>query len=139
MSDLKHAKGTTPENDEQTEARLATLAATIITNETSDNTVTDSVATGEVVTDTVDATTTGTTVDVAETDGQMPHWLLPDKAYQALKWITLTVLPALAVLVGALGPVWNIPNTEAIMTTISAVALFFGAVIGVSAAQAKTA
>ena len=116
MSDLKHAEGATPETDGQTDARLATLA-TVETTSTTDDTAT--------------AETT--------TDGQMPTWLLPDKAYQVLKWLTLTVLPALAVLVGALGPVWGIGNTGAIVTTISAVALFFGAVIGVSAIQAKTA
>lgn len=122
MSELKHATGTTPETDEQTEARLATLT-TVETTSTTD------AATDDTATD-----TTAETV----TDGQMPTWLLPDKVYQVLKWLTLTVLPALAVLVGALGHVWNIPNTEAIMTTISAVALFFGATIGVSAISAKT-
>lgn len=119
MSDLKHAEGATPETDGQTDARLATLA-TVETTSATDDTATD--ATAETT-----------------TDGQMPTWLLPDKAYQVLKWLTLTVLPALAVLVGALGPVWGIGNTGAIVTTISAVALFFGAVIGVSAIQAKTA
>lgn len=118
MSDPKHAEGATPETDEQTDARLATLA-TVETTTATDDTATD--------------TTTDDT-----TDGQMPDWLLPDKAYQVLKWLNLTVLPALAVLVGALGPVWGLPHTDAVVTTISAVALFFGATIGVSAIRAKT-
>ncbi|NMN01769.1 phage holin [Bifidobacterium panos] len=122
MSELKHAEGTTPETDEQTDARLATLAT--VETATATDAATDGTATAMTTDDT--------------TDGQMPDWLLPDKAYQVLKWLTLTVLPALAVLVGALGPVWGLTMTDAVVTTISAVALFFGAVIGVSAIRAKT-
>ena len=73
------------------------------------------------------------------TDAEAPSWLLPSKAYSVLKWLTLTVLPALAVLVGALGAVWGLPHLDAIVTTINAVALFLGATIGVSAIKAKTA
>ena len=34
-------------------------------------------------------------------------YLLPDKAYQALKWLALIALPAVAWLVGAVGPQWD--------------------------------
>ena len=135
MSELKHAQGATPETDQQTEARLATLTTVETTTATPTATNTAAATDGTAVT--VETTATETTA--TETDGRMPTWLLPDKAYQALKWLTLTVLPALAVLVGTLGPVWGLPHAEAVVTTISAVALFFGAVIGVSAIQAKTA
>ena len=51
-------------------------------------------------------------------------YLLPDKAYQALKW--------LAWLVGAVGPQWGLPHCGEIVTTINAFGLFVGALIGVS-------
>lgn len=46
---------------------------------------------------------TGTT-EVKPTAG-MPDWLLPDRVYDVLKWVALIVLPAMATLVQALGPV----------------------------------
>lgn len=48
---------------------------------------------------------TGTT-EVKPTAG-MPDWLLPDRVYDVLKWVALIVLPAMATLVQALGPVWD--------------------------------
>lgn len=62
-------------------------------------------------------------------------YLLPDKAYQALKWlalIALIALPAVAWLVGAVGPQWGLPHCGEIVTTINAIGLFVGALIGVS-------
>lgn len=66
-------------------------------------------------------------------------YLLPDKAYQALKWVALIVLPALATLVGAVGTAWGWPHLAAIVTTITAVGTFIGALVGVSAASGKPA
>ena len=54
-------------------------------------------------------------------------YLLPDKAYQALKWLAL-----IALLVGAVGPQWGLPHCGEIVTTINAIGLFVGALIGVS-------
>lgn len=34
-------------------------------------------------------------------------YLLPDKAYEILKWVALIALPAVAWLVGAVGPQWD--------------------------------
>lgn len=59
-------------------------------------------------------------------------YLLPDKAYQALKWLALIALPAVAWLVGAVGPQWGLPHCGEIVTTINAIGLFVGALIGVS-------
>ena len=56
---------------------------------------------------------------------------LNDKAYHIIKWTVLTFLPALSVLVGALGKGYGW-NTETIILTINAVALFLGAITGVS-------
>lgn len=47
-------------------------------------------------------------------------YLLPDKAYQALKWLALIALPAVAWLVGAVGPQWGLPHCGEIVTTINA-------------------
>lgn len=55
--------------------------------------------------------------------------------YDKLKFIALVVLPALATLVVAVNPLWNIPNQDAIAGTIIAVDTFLGALLGISAKQ----
>lgn len=67
----------------------------------------------------------------------MPDYLLPNKVYDVIKWIGLIVCPALAALVGAVGPAWGLPNVDAIVLTINAAGVFIGAVIGASAISAK--
>ena len=57
-------------------------------------------------------------------------YLLPDKAYEILKWVALIALPAVAWLVGAVGPQWGLPHCGEIV--IYAVGVFVGALIGVS-------
>lgn len=59
-------------------------------------------------------------------------YLLPDKAYEILKWVALIALPAVAWLVGAVGPQWGLSHCGEIVTTINAVGVFVGALIGVS-------
>lgn len=59
-------------------------------------------------------------------------YLLPDKAYEILKWVALIALPAVAWLAGAVGPQWGLPHCGEIVTTINAVGVFVGALIGVS-------
>lgn len=59
---------------------------------------------------------------------------LNDKVYDILKWIGLIALPALAVFVGVIGPTWGIPYTDQIVTTLNALGVLIGALIGVSAA-----
>ncbi len=59
-------------------------------------------------------------------------YLLPDKAYEILKWVALIALPAVAWLVGVVGPQWGLPHYGEIVTTINAVGVFVGALIGVS-------
>lgn len=59
-------------------------------------------------------------------------YLLPDKAYQVLKWVALIALPAVAWLVGVVGPQCGLPHCGEIVTTINAVGVFVGALIGVS-------
>ena len=65
------------------------------------------------------------------------QYLLPDRAYQMLKWAGLVLVPALATLVGAVGTAWDWPHLAAIVTTITAIGTFIGALVGVSAATGK--
>ena len=57
---------------------------------------------------------------------------MPDKLYDVLKWVCLIALPALAVLYYTLAKIWGLPYGAEITATINAVALFIGALIGVS-------
>ena len=67
----------------------------------------------------------------------MKQYKIPDTAYKALKWAGLIACPAVATFVGVVGPVWGMPNVDAIVTTINAVGVCIGALIGYSAATAK--
>ena len=62
---------------------------------------------------------------------------MSNKVYDALKWIALIVLPALAVLYGTLAGIWGLPFGEQIPDTITAIDLFLGVVLGVSNATYK--
>ena len=64
------------------------------------------------------------------------NYLLPSTAYNVLKWAGLILCPALAALVGAVGPAWGLPNVDAIVLTINAVGVFIGAIIGASQVSA---
>ncbi len=57
---------------------------------------------------------------------------LPNRIYDALKWIALIFLPATAVLYGALAPVWGWAYPDEIVYTITAVDTFLGALLGIS-------
>lgn len=37
----------------------------------------------------------------AGTEPTVPDWLLPNRAYDVLKWVALIVLPAIGVVIGA--------------------------------------
>ena len=58
---------------------------------------------------------------------------IPNKVYDVLKWVLLIVVPASIGLLTTLATAWNwnIP-LEAIIQTITAIATFVGALIGVS-------
>ena len=59
---------------------------------------------------------------------------LPDKLYDILKWIAVIVIPALCVLISTVFKAWGLPYAEPISTTVAAIGLFIGALIGVSTA-----
>ena len=73
----------------------------------------------------------------AVTEPTVPDWLLPSRVYDVLKWLALIVLPAIGALVQTLGPVWGWTWADPVATTINAVALTIGVVIGASALKAK--
>lgn len=59
--------------------------------------------------------------------------ILPQKVYEALRWIIAIVIPAFSVLLATLAGAWGwqIP-LDAILVTIDAVALFLGTIFGIS-------
>ena len=57
--------------------------------------------------------------------------ILPDKVYNVLKWLLITFVPALLVLIETLGVIYNY-DTQVIVLTISSIATFVGALIGIS-------
>ena len=68
----------------------------------------------------------------------MSGYLLSDKVYNILKWVGLIAVPALATFIGAVGPLWGLPNTDAIVQTITAIGILIGALIGASNIKAAT-
>lgn len=58
--------------------------------------------------------------------------ILSDKQYQFIKWGVLTVLPALSVLISVLGKAYGFEYTDLTVLTLNAVAVFLGAITGVS-------
>lgn len=59
---------------------------------------------------------------------------IPDKLYDILKWVVIIVLPAIATLYAALSAVWAWPYSDQVVTTITAVDTFLGAVLCISTA-----
>lgn len=58
---------------------------------------------------------------------------LSNKTYDILKWILLKVVPALIILIGSLGKIYNFQElANTINLTIGAVALFFSSILGIS-------
>lgn len=60
---------------------------------------------------------------------------LPDKIYNVLKWIVIIVLPACGTLYAAIAPLWGWGYADEIVTTITAVDTFLGAVLCISTVQ----
>lgn len=57
---------------------------------------------------------------------------MSNKTYDILAYIGRIALPACATLYGTLAGIWNLPYGEAIVATISALALFLNALLKVS-------
>lgn len=71
--------------------------------------------------------------------GRMKSYIIPEEIYKVLKWAGLIACPAIATFIGVVGPMWDMPDVEAIVTTVNATGVLIGALIGVSAATAKDA
>lgn len=67
----------------------------------------------------------------------MKEYIIPNEAYQVLKWVGLIACPAIATFVGAVFPAWGIPNVDTITLTLNATGVLIGALIGVSAATSR--
>lgn len=65
------------------------------------------------------------------------QYIIPDKAYNVLKWIGLVVLPAVATFVGTVGTACGWEFTNIAVTIITATGTFVGTLIGVSHVTAK--
>lgn len=60
---------------------------------------------------------------------------ISNRTYDALKWVALTLLPAIEVLWLALGKIWNFPYVVEIGASIAAVDVFLGTLLGVNNIQ----
>ena len=60
-----------------------------------------------------------------------------NSTYDILKWVSLVALPAIAVFILALDPIWNIPNAEKVALTVVAVEVLLGSLLGVSSERYK--
>ena len=56
---------------------------------------------------------------------------LSNKVYDILKWVLFIFVPAFNVLLGTLGTIYGF-ETETIILTIDAIALFLGTIVGIS-------
>ncbi|MDU5296794.1 MAG: phage holin [Bifidobacterium scardovii] len=75
----------------------------------------------------------------ADVDLTPPAWLIPNRLYDVLKWLAMLVFPALAVFARTIGPAWGLPYMDAIATTLAALGVLCGAIIGASAIKAHLA
>ena len=57
---------------------------------------------------------------------------MSDKVYDILKWVALTLLPALTALYGVIGTTLQIPHTEEVITIAVAVDTCLGTCLGIS-------
>ena len=58
--------------------------------------------------------------------------IIPNKIYNILKWVLVIAVPALITFLTTIFALYGIPHIEIVVGTISAVATFLGALIGVS-------
>lgn len=61
---------------------------------------------------------------------------LPNKVYDNAKWVLTIAVPAVVVLIKALGAIYNF-NSDVITATIAAIAAFAGSLFMVSSTQYK--
>lgn len=66
-------------------------------------------------------------------------YIIPDRVYDVMKWVTMLFLPALTVLFTTVAPLWGMDAglVDCIGGTLTAVTAFLGAVLGLSAVTGK--
>lgn len=66
-------------------------------------------------------------------------YIVPEQIYQVLKWAGLIALPAIAVFVSTVGQAWGMDPglSNAIVTTLNALGVLVGALLGISQATSK--
>lgn len=66
-------------------------------------------------------------------------YLVPETVYKVLKWAGLIALPAIAVFVSTVGQAWGLDAAvlNAIVTTLNALGVLVGALLGISQATGK--
>ena len=64
-----------------------------------------------------------------------PRGLLPDHVYDILKWVAIIVMPALATFIVGLGGIWSIPYAGQAASTVTAVGVLLGALLGLSSVK----
>ena len=63
---------------------------------------------------------------------------LKNKTYDILKWVLITVIPALILLITTLGTIYNFEDiSNIICLTISAIATFISSILGISSSNYK--
>ena len=72
--------------------------------------------------------------NTSETDTTV-NSLIPDKAYDILKWVAIIVMPSLATFIVGLGGIWDIPYTGQAASTVTAVGVLLGALLGLSSVK----
>ncbi len=68
-------------------------------------------------------------------------YIVPDHVYRLLKWAGLIALPAVAVFVSTVGQAWGLDaaTLNAAVTTLNALGVLVGALLGISQATSKPA
>lgn len=61
--------------------------------------------------------------------------LLSNSTYDKLKWFVQIVIPAFAALYFGLGDYWDLPKVTEVVGSCSVVAVFLGAILGISSKQ----
>ncbi len=61
--------------------------------------------------------------------------ILPDKVYDALKWIVMIAIPALTTAYVGLSTIWGWPYADEVAKTSAVVCALLGALLGISTAQ----
>lgn len=66
-------------------------------------------------------------------DNTVKGFQLSDKAYNFMKWLVQLVLPGVGTLYYTLATLWEWSNPDRVVGTITAITLFLGVILGISA------